>query len=157
MSGASLAGLSGFTGVNPVSAEKTETVGMSDLSAEPDTPSFAGNQMVGYAKGTYNNPVTPGTIRELQNTVLRNQPDSREIRSAMVHDPTAEPGGQSADIGNEKHVIGYGIKWQNDSPHILIKYGPEKQDLPSEAKATIETNAHKDMNEFVAGKVGGSR
>ncbi|WP_396613487.1 hypothetical protein ACH9L7_16215 (plasmid) [Haloferax sp. S1W] len=117
MSGASIAGLAGVGSVSatPSTAEEPEFTG---------EPQFRSKGKIGFAKGTIQNPVTPKTVSQIQETVSKNHPGVSESKF-ITHDPHAEDKEYQRREGTRpKKIIGYGMTWVNGAPNIRISYLP---------------------------------
>lgn len=147
--GASISGLAGVASVDTVAANQRSG------SKDENEPKSANNGNAVYAKGTFQNPVTPDTIRELHNMILANEPSDREATGAMLPDPTAEPAEEFEH--HENIILGYGVKWKNNSPHIQVKQAPKSNSMSDENKQYIIRNSHSAIDRFVNGQGDGQR
>lgn len=139
--GASIVGLAGISTTGTVAANRGNS------SEDENKPKSANNGKAAYSKGTFQNPVIPDTINELHDMILQNEPSGREATGVMLPDPTAKPADEYEH--HEHIIIGYAIKWKNNSPHILVKQAPVSSSMSDENKQYIIQNAHKALDEFI--------
>lgn len=146
--------------MNSVAAKKGQNG--RNVAPNSNVREFTDDKKGGYAVGTYDNPVPEKTIREVQNTVLRNH--DREVDSTMVPE---------LEFEDQKNIIGYGIKWENNSPNVRVVEAPhvmtpnsqnsthvtalngQKPELPKEAKSEVSRKAQMKMKGFVGNNRGG--
>lgn len=137
------------------------SVAASDGLVWDDTggPKYENNGSLGYIKATPQNPVSTDTVREIQDALLDNRPDSVGDSGIVMHDPESEAE-KYARKGNPKNIIGYAIKWRNGAPDIKICYAPKVDGVHAPRPTSQDNidvlnrmtkNAHSKIDRFISG------
>lgn len=151
--GISIASISSYTSISNASQI------IASQPTDPNTPKFSEDMKKGYSLGTFNNPVTPNTIREIQSTVLDNVPSKEKSDGVILHDPNAKPKKENMGEYGNSRPIGYALKWENDTPHIknirrpIIKTKTGTMDsntAPSKMKRKCENSTRERINAFIS-------
>lgn len=146
LTGATIAGLTGIAGVT--SADSSDRDGY-----RADEAKSTREKKTAYSYGKFNNSISSSTIDDIHRIIAQNEPKGRNVAGVMLPDPRARPSPEFRNSQSDT-ILGYGIKWKDGHPHILIKNGPNPAGLSSSHRDMIENNAYEELRGFVETDMG---